>query len=48
VAGLTEGMIRIETLEVHRPIQSVEWRTRLGLCSHLGILAHGLPISITA
>jgi hypothetical protein len=41
-------MIRIETLEVRRPVHSFEWRTRLGLWTHLGILAHGLLIAIMA
>ena len=39
VAGLTERKIRIEFGEILRPVDGLEWRSRLRLCTHLGIVA---------
>ena len=39
VAGFTERKIRIEFCQILRPVHGLEWRSRLRLCTHPGILA---------
>ena len=48
VAGLTERKIRIEFGEILRPVDGLEWRSRLRLCTHLGIGSRYRPAAARA